>query len=75
MICTICGLGEAVPGFITVTLEQDKSTLVFKHVPARVCTVCGESYLDDTTSRALLQAAEAAVRAGVTVEIREFSAA
>jgi len=47
---------------------------VFKNVTARVCANCGEAYLDDATTAELLAAAEATVKAGVQVEIREFAA-
>ena len=75
MECMICKVGDTQPGTVTVTLERGSTTLVFKHVPAQVCENCGEAYVDDTTTEQLLAAAEAAVKAGVQVEIREFAAA
>ena len=74
MQCVICKHGETQPGRVTVTLERGATTLVFKNVTARVCANCGEAYVDETTTAELLAAAEAAVRAGVQVEIREFAA-
>jgi hypothetical protein len=35
--------------------------LVVKGVPARVCMNCSEEYVDEVTTRALLETAEAAV--------------
>jgi YgiT-type zinc finger domain-containing protein len=75
MTCAICKHGETRSGTVTVTLERGATTLVFKNVPAQVCENCGEAYVDEATTQALLTAAEAAVKAGVQVEVREFAAA
>lgn len=75
MKCVICKVGETRPGTTTVTLEREGVTLVFKKTPARVCTNCGEAYVDQEITRQILQAAEAAQREGVQVDIREFVAA
>ena len=72
MKCVICKLGETQTGKTTVTLERDAMTLVFKNVPAQVCTNCGESYVDETVSSYLLKTAEDAAHSGVQVDIREF---
>lgn len=75
MKCVICKHGETHPGSVTVTLERDGTTLVFKSVPAEICENCGEAYVDDTITEQLLTMAENAVSAGVKVEVREFIAA
>lgn len=75
MTCVICKRGETQSSATTVTLERDGMTLVFKDVPAQVCTNCGEAYVEDKISAGLLKAAEEAARAGVQVDIREFTAA
>lgn len=75
MKCVICKSGETRPGKTTVTLEREELTLVFKGVPADVCQNCGEAYVSAELSRQLLASAEAAARAGVEVEVREFAAA
>jgi YgiT-type zinc finger domain-containing protein len=74
MKCVVCKNGETRPGKTTVTLERGKLTLVFKGVPADVCANCGEAYVSADAGRQLLNSAEAAARAGVEVEIREFAA-
>jgi YgiT-type zinc finger domain-containing protein len=71
----ICKQGATQPGSVTVTLERGTTTLVFKGVPAQVCTNCGEAYVDEAITARLLAAAEAAVAAGVQVEVRVFAAA
>ena len=75
MKCVICKVGETKPGVTTVTLERNGAVLVFKKTPARVCSNCGEVYVDEEVTRGLLQEADAAVHAGVQVDVREFSAA
>jgi hypothetical protein len=57
-----------------VTLERDGKTLVFKQVPAQVCSNCGEEYVGEDITMELLKLAEEAVSAGVEVEIREYAA-
>jgi YgiT-type zinc finger domain-containing protein len=75
MKCSICKLGDTQPGTVTVTLERDGMTLVYRGVPAQVCANCGEAYVDDATTVHLLESAEAAALAGVQVEVRAYSAA
>lgn len=75
MKCVICKHGETRPSTVTVTLERDNTTIVFKNVPAMVCENCGEAYLDEATTTELLHAAEAAVNSGVQVEVRQYKAA
>ena len=75
MRCPVCKQGELRNGLATVTLERGDATLVFKKVPAEVCEVCGEEYVDEETTARLLAAAEEAVRAGVQVDVREYVAA
>lgn len=75
MKCIICKHGETRPGKATVTLERDGATLVIKSVPARVCTNCGEEYVNEDITALLLKSAEEAVRSGIQVDIREYVAA
>lgn len=75
MKCVVCKQGETAPGKATMTLERNRSTLVFKHVPARVCVNCGEEYIDEEAARRVLKVADEAAKAGVEVDIREYMAA
>ena len=75
MKCVICKKGETQPGKTTVTLEREGMTLVFKSVPADVCTNCGEAYVGERVSSQLLKVAEDAARSGVQVDVREYVAA
>jgi len=75
MICPICKCGHTKPGFASVTLERDAMTLLVKQVPAGICENCGEEFIDEAASVQLLSTAEAAMRDGVQVELRQFAAA
>jgi YgiT-type zinc finger domain-containing protein len=74
MKCVICQHGETVVGETTVTLERGNTTLVIKGVPAEVCENCGEAYVDEATTSALLDEIKAAAKDGVDVEVRRFAA-
>ena len=74
MKCVICKNGETHPGNVTVTLQREGSTIVFKGVPAEVCENCGEYYLSETITEKLLKEAEKAVKSGAEVEILRFVA-
>ncbi len=54
MKCVICKHGETQEGTATVTLERVNVTVVFKDVPAQVCTNCGEEYIDAQVTQQLL---------------------
>ena len=56
-------------------LEREDTTLVIKAVPAQVCANCGEEYVDEETTSDLLKIAEEAARAGVQVDVRQYTAA
>lgn len=75
MKCVICKKGETIAGRTTVTLERGGLTLVVKSVPARICQNCGEEYVDEPTTRALLTKAEVASREGIQVDIRNYATA
>lgn len=75
MKCVICRQGETRPGTGTVTLERGQTTVVFKKVPAEICSNCGEKYYDEDVTGELLKSAEEAVDSGVQVDVREYQAA
>ncbi len=75
MICPLCKQGELTSDKVTVTLERNSSTVVFKDVPADVCNNCGEEYVDETVTEKLLNSFNEAVRDGIVVEVRHFIAA
>ena len=75
MTCVVCKVGETRAGKTTVTLERKGVTLLFKGVPAEVCSNCGEAYVDQGTTQTLLREAEEAAQSGVQVHITEFAPA
>ena len=74
MKCVICREGQTAPSQATVTLQRGESTIIFKNVPAEVCTNCGEYYLSESVTDQLLTRAEAAVQSGAELEILRFAA-
>lgn len=75
MKCVICKNGNTNPGIVTVTLQREESTIIFKNVPADVCENCGEYYLGENITDQLLKSAEEAVKKGAEVEILKYKAA
>jgi len=75
MKCVICQYGETEPGTTTIALTRDEMTIVIRDVPAQVCTICGEEYVDAVTGKRLSQIAETAVGEGVQVDVRRYKAA
>lgn len=75
MRCVICKAGDVVRSVTSVTLERRETTVVIKAVPAGVCANCGEEYIDETTTAAVMLLAETAALTGAPVEVRQFAAA
>ena len=73
MKCVVCKQGETNWGAATVTLEKETTTLVVKSVPANLCVNCGEAYIDESTTEALLTMVKRAAENGVQVEVREYA--
>ena len=75
MTCVICKNGKTRWGKATVVLEREDTTLVVKAVPAQVCANCGEEYVGEKTTSYLIKTAEETARAGVQVDVRQYTAA
>jgi YgiT-type zinc finger domain-containing protein len=75
MKCVVCKTGQTKPGMATVTMVREKTTVVFRNVPAQVCENCGEEYVCEIVTGELLETAEAAVAIGVEVDVRHYVAA
>ena len=75
MKCPICKHGETRPGSSSVTLERGGATVVFRMVPADICDNCGEVFHSAEVTETLLKQANAAVQAGVEVDVRRFALA
>ena len=74
MHCVICKHGETAPGETTVTLVRGDTTVVVKGVPAEVCDNCGEAYLDEQVSAAVLEKAERVAKDGAELKILRYAA-
>ena len=74
MKCAICKNGYTNPGTITVVLEKEHTTLIFKEVPADICTNCGEEYVSDEVNHQLLLKANDALQRNVSLELLQFAA-
>ena len=72
MKCVICKHGETREGTTTVTFDRDGMTLVVKDVPARICTNCGEDYVDEQVTREILAIAERMAKSGALVDVRRY---
>jgi len=69
MKCVICKNGETTNGKATVTLERGESIVVIKGVVASICNNCGEYYLDQETTKEVLQKANEAYKKGAEIEV------
>ena len=75
MTCVVCKSRTTQPGRPTVTLERDRRTVVFRHVPAVDCSKCGEEYVSEAAAATDTRLAEQAACTGVQVDVQEYVAA
>jgi len=47
-------------------------TLVVKDVPARICTNCGEDYVDENVAREIMEMAGRMAKSGALVDVRRY---
>lgn len=50
MECFICK-GELIEKKVNYMVDLEKTIIIIKGVPAKVCSECGEQYFDDETSQ------------------------
>ncbi len=74
MKCAICRNGETFSGTISVLLEKNETTLIFKDVPAQICDNCGEEYVSSEVNNTLLKKAHEAELKGVEIELLRYAA-
>lgn len=72
MICLICRAARTVSGFVSINFERDEFRAVVHQVPAQVCPACGESYLDEDVTVALLQRLEKILAEGEMDVVQAF---
>lgn len=74
MICLICRQTEIVDGLTTVHFERGEMRLVVASVPARVCSGCGEAYVEEDVAVRLLNHAKDKYQAGILDSALDFNA-
>ena len=74
MKCVLCKGGETQPGETTVVLTRGETSVIIKNVTADICQTCGEYYLSEDVTEAVLVRAEEAVKKGAEVKILRFAA-
>ena len=72
MLCLICRQAETLDGLTSVTFERGEMRLKVKNVPAHICPVCGEAYLEEEVAVRVLWGAEEMSRAGEMESELEF---
>ena len=72
MICLICRQAEVVDGLTSVRFAREEIRFVIKNVPANVCPVCGEAFLDKNSTIQLLSYADELSAAGMMDIICEY---
>lgn len=72
MKCVVCRHGETADGFATVTIERNSLTFVVKKVPARVCSNCGEEYVDEVIASELFKTASDVAKSGAELDVRHY---
>lgn len=74
MQCVLCKHRTTHLGNVTVTLERDSCIVIIKDVPADICENCGEYYLSQSITAAVLSRAEQSIDRQSEVEILRFAA-
>jgi YgiT-type zinc finger domain-containing protein len=69
--CPICA-GQRQDGLTTFTVDLGFGVIVVRHVPANLCSICGEEWLDDATAAVLEKIVEGARTKHRTVEVAEY---
>ena len=75
MKCVTCQYGKTEKRILTVMLTREETNFLVCDVPAEVCPICGEEYVNAETGKRLVQVAENAVSDGVQVGVRQYQAA
>ncbi|MGH8991988.1 MAG: type II toxin-antitoxin system MqsA family antitoxin [Acidimicrobiia bacterium] len=73
VMCIVCHNGETKPGTTTVAFHREGRTLIVSEVPADVCENCSEAYVDEETTRRVLEIAAEAERDQATVLVRAYA--
>jgi len=70
--CPLCG-GIKEPGTTTFAVDTGSSVVVVRDVPATVCSLCGEEWIDDVIAEKLEQIVQDAKNKKMLVEIASLA--
>ena len=71
-LCPLCG-GEKAAGATTFAVDLGFGVVVVRRVPAHVCALCGEAWLDDSVAEKLEAIVDRARQAQAVVEVTDWS--
>ena len=72
MICILCKKAKTHPGRTTLMLERGDTRLMVLDVPAIICPLCGEAYMDEETATRLLEMGAEMETAGLEADVRAW---
>lgn len=75
MNCPLCRNGQLRSGRAATSILRESLVLVVRDVPADICDNCGEQFFDADVTDRLLDIADEAMEAGVSVDVRRYVAA
>jgi YgiT-type zinc finger domain-containing protein len=70
--CPLCG-GNKESGKTTFTVDLGFGVVVVRNVPAQVCALCGEDWIDDAVAERLEGMVAAARSKRATVDVSDFA--
>ncbi|GAB1470021.1 hypothetical protein MASR2M66_08980 [Chloroflexota bacterium] len=73
MICVVCREAYTEAGFTSIQFERGEFRAAIHQVPAQVCPACGESYLDEETTAALLKKVEKNLEEGEMDVVQNYA--
>ncbi len=73
--CHVCGGESARDEFVSEVLEVDSRRVLVEHIPARVCTRCGEAAFSRETTERIRLLVHGAGRPDKTVPLEVFELA
>jgi YgiT-type zinc finger domain-containing protein len=68
----VCKNGETKQGKSVITLTKGKFVFTFNNVPAQICHDCGEEYINEDTTKLILQTAKESFNKGVGLDLRDW---
>ena len=75
MTCSICHSGDTSRSETTYTYTRGETVVGVRHVPADVCSQCGEAYFDQETTSRLMSIVNKILETGAEVVVQDFKAA